>query len=176
MTRDLPKRLHHKNGAYYYVYRNEWWRISSKKIDALAWYANCDHTSPVAPAPELPPVQDLAERRDMAEKAGGHSVPTLAQIRVSKSKRVIIGVYFLFEAGKVIYVGSSRNVMARLGQHAYMGVHYDSFSVVECSNNMLMHIEAHYIKELRPSRNVRIPDLDTSRFIPVVDAEIELSN
>ena len=67
------------------------------------------------------------------------------------------GVYFLINKGKVVYVGQSGTVMARVVQH--MGLKdFDSFAYIACEANMLDVMESLYIHVLRPPLNGKWSD------------------
>ena len=67
------------------------------------------------------------------------------------------GVYFLINNGKVVYVGQSATLMARVVQH--MGLkEFDSFAYIACERNMLDVMESLYIHVLRPPLNGKWSD------------------
>jgi hypothetical protein len=61
------------------------------------------------------------------------------------------GVYFLIGGDKVIYVGQSVNVYARIAQH--YDKRFDSFAFIPCGKDMLDSLESLYIHVLRPPLN-----------------------
>jgi hypothetical protein len=61
------------------------------------------------------------------------------------------GIYFLIYGDKVIYVGQSVNVYARISQHH--DKLFDSFAFIPCEKNLLDSLESLYIHVLRPSLN-----------------------
>jgi len=62
------------------------------------------------------------------------------------------GVYFLFKEDKVVYVGQSINVAARISQHSG-SKDFDSFSVLLCDQSKLDLLEGLYIRLLKPELN-----------------------
>lgn len=62
------------------------------------------------------------------------------------------GVYFLINNGKVVYVGQSVNVFARMMYHQN-GRKFDSFAYVPCATKHLDVLESLYIHCLRPPEN-----------------------
>jgi hypothetical protein len=65
------------------------------------------------------------------------------------------GVYFLIKSGRVVYVGQSVNVHARLGQHKEKD--FDSYAYVPCQPQALDCMESLYIHALRPPLNGEMP-------------------
>ena len=61
------------------------------------------------------------------------------------------GVYFLIDSGKVVYVGQSVNVYARIAQHHDKV--FDSFAFIPCAKDMLDSLESLYIHVLHPPLN-----------------------
>jgi hypothetical protein len=64
------------------------------------------------------------------------------------------GVYFLIREGRIIYVGQSRNVYARIGAHRDKS--FDRITIFLCDLKDLLMIEAAYIKALQPELNRKI--------------------
>lgn len=62
-----------------------------------------------------------------------------------------IGVYFLIDTGKVVYVGQSTNVYARIASHHDKV--FDSFAFMPCDKTVLDNLESLYIHILRPALN-----------------------
>ncbi len=62
-------------------------------------------------------------------------------------------VYFLIEAGAVVYVGQSRNLAARLLQHRQDGKQWDRAVYLPVLGSELFRIEAHWIAALQPPLN-----------------------
>jgi len=61
------------------------------------------------------------------------------------------GVYFLIDGNKVVYVGQSVNVYARIASHHDKG--FDSFAFIPCDKATLDNLESLYIHVLRPPLN-----------------------
>ena len=67
------------------------------------------------------------------------------------------GVYFLISDGRVVYVGQSTNVYARVHHHS--GVKkFDSYAYVRCAPEIMDKLESLYIHYLRPPLNGRAYD------------------
>lgn len=62
------------------------------------------------------------------------------------------GVYFLIADGRVVYVGQSINVHARIRSHAATRT-FSAFAYVRCQRNELDMLESLYINVLRPEWN-----------------------
>jgi hypothetical protein len=61
------------------------------------------------------------------------------------------GVYFLIDGDRVVYVGQSVNVYARIASHHNKG--FDRFAFIPCEREMLNTLESLYIHVLRPPLN-----------------------
>ena len=61
------------------------------------------------------------------------------------------GVYFLIDGNKVVYVGQSVNVYARIASHHSKA--FDRFAFIPCSREVLDNLESLYIHILRPPLN-----------------------
>ncbi len=64
-------------------------------------------------------------------------------------------VYFLVADGRILYVGSTQNLIQRLAQHQ-KDKNFTHVHVLPTDVEILRHIEAEYIYELRPQLNVKI--------------------
>ena len=67
--------------------------------------------------------------------------------------RLLCGVYFLFTDHHLTYIGQSRNVLRRLGQHAESGLVHDEVHVIEAEQQHLTGLESYYISTLAPPGN-----------------------
>ena len=61
------------------------------------------------------------------------------------------GVYFLIDGNKVVYVGQSVNVYARIASHHDKV--FERFAFIPCSKEVLDNLESLYIHILRPPLN-----------------------
>lgn len=66
-------------------------------------------------------------------------------------------VYFLWDNGKIVYVGKSFNGIRRIYQHL-KSKKFDEFSYLECDKEYLTSIENFYIRRFCPKYN------DTKRY------------
>jgi hypothetical protein len=66
------------------------------------------------------------------------------------------GVYFLLCRGRVVYVGQTRSLAARISAHQWRSGSFDSIAFIECDAALLGAIETAYIQRLRPEQNKRI--------------------
>lgn len=66
----------------------------------------------------------------------------------------IVGVYFLWHAGLLVYVGQSKWLPERICQHLAEAVKvFDQVSWIECKAGRLNSMESHYIEILLPKYN-----------------------
>ena len=64
------------------------------------------------------------------------------------------GVYFLYRAGVVVYVGQARDIRRRVASHMADGVKdFDAVSFIPFTVDKLLSAEARYIRRLRPLYN-----------------------
>lgn len=63
------------------------------------------------------------------------------------------GVYYLWDGERVLYVGQSVNVEARVRQHRSAGIDFAGYFCDECNKSELNRLEAKAIIELRPKLN-----------------------
>lgn len=66
-----------------------------------------------------------------------------------------IGVYFLVNKQKIVYVGQSNNIFNRLGSHA-ASKEFESFAYIPCKAELLDKLESLYIHLFRPPLNGEI--------------------
>jgi GIY-YIG catalytic domain len=83
----------------------------------------------------------------------------IASQSISVDRTKMQGIYFLLKDGKVIYVGQSSNVMARIGVHiANPKKSFDSYSFFKVENyDDLNVIETYYIYKFDPLENKVFP-------------------
>lgn len=60
------------------------------------------------------------------------------------------GIYFLFQGGKLVYIGQSANVDKRLSVHH---VTFDSHRIIPCDKNDLLKYEKRLINYFKPALN-----------------------
>lgn len=65
---------------------------------------------------------------------------------------IFSGVYFLYSKGAVVYVGKSKNILARLGSHC-PEKEFDSYSCIKIPTDLLDEVEQYFIFKLKPSLN-----------------------
>ena len=99
-------------------------------------------------------LEDQAPIRDAFRKLTGRTLHTETEI-VSVSIPVpdICGIYFLVHMDRVVYVGQSVNVPARVGHHKTSGKQFDRVAFVPCQQEHLNILESLYIHILRPALN-----------------------
>ena len=74
-------------------------------------------------------------------------------VSASGEVQFICGVYFLVHDGRVVYVGQSVNVIARIAQHIADGKKFSRMAYVPCNRENLDVLESLYIHLLRPPLN-----------------------
>jgi hypothetical protein len=99
-------------------------------------------------------MQDQAPLREVCVKMTGKTLHTETEIvAVSEPYKIMCGVYFLVSNDRVVYVGQSVNIPARVAQHKTSGKTFDRVAFVECEKEWLNVLESLYIHVLRPSLN-----------------------
>jgi hypothetical protein len=71
-------------------------------------------------------------------------------------------IYFLVEKGRVVYVGQTWSIYARIGSHAKSKL-FDSVSMLNVHPDEMNNLEAAYILKFNPVYNKILPSSD---FIP----------
>jgi len=99
-------------------------------------------------------MQDQAPLREVCVKMTGKTLHTETEIvAVSEPYKIMCGVYFLVSNDRVVYVGQSVNIPARVAQHKTSGKTFDRVAFVECEKEWLNVLESLYIHVLRPLLN-----------------------
>lgn len=104
-------------------------------------------------------------QRHLAEYTG-HAVPresalltreVIARSAVPRSQ-MTCGIYFLLQRERIVYVGQSRNVPARIHEHhTASAMAFDRYWLQQCPARLLSRLEAHYISVFQPRYNISIP-------------------
>jgi len=111
---------------------------------------------------KLNSLKKIDKMNEIANKVSGNTLLRENEIvAVSKPWQQFIGVYFLIDNGKIVYVGQSVNVYSRIAQHHQKK--FDSFAVLPCQKTELDVLESLYIHVLRPLLNSN----DTTTFAPM---------
>ena len=66
----------------------------------------------------------------------------------------LMGIYFLYDGDKLVYIGQSKSILARIGQHMNTEKPFDSYALIECDEEDLDSMEAQYIRHYQPPLNV----------------------
>jgi hypothetical protein len=77
-------------------------------------------------------------------------------VKSANTWELATGVYFLIDNDKVVYVGQSVNVYARIASHNDKV--FDSFAFIPCKKKILDTLESLYIHILRPALNGNLRD------------------
>ena len=107
-------------------------------------------------------VPRIPEAMEAAALAAASSLPWTDEMRerfraelltASHPRGIFTGIYVLFLAGRIVYVGQSTNVFARLAQHQERKT-FDRFSFIVCTRTDLNNLETKLIREFRPPLNI----------------------
>ena len=82
----------------------------------------------------------------------GHCLQKVDELKNISLPNATCGIYFLFEKGKIVYVGQSKSVINRLNNHP---VKYDRFSIIECDEKKLIPLKRLYIAKFKPKYNLK---------------------
>lgn len=79
-------------------------------------------------------------------------------IAAARTVGKIAGIYFLVDAGRIVYIGQSTDIIMRISSHLREGVKtFTSFAVIEAEPEELDDLEARYIAKFGPIYNVKRP-------------------
>lgn len=98
----------------------------------------------------------VVETQRFAKEILGRRLLTEAEIvsGAEKWNRDACGIYFLCSGGRVVYVGQSVHIMARIGAHVAEGKKdFNAVAWVRCAPGKLNLLETMYIHLLRPRLN-----------------------
>lgn len=106
------------------------------------------------------PVDRVSASAFSRQRFQGDLLP--AQVIVAGATKwpsIAVGIYFLIKRGRVVYVGQSTNIIARIAQHA-ASRSFGSWHWIQCTRDELNSAETQYIAALCPPWNkVGRPDL-----------------
>jgi hypothetical protein len=91
---------------------------------------------------------------------------------VRRSERLHHGgaVYFLIEAGEIVYIGQSRKILGRLYEHS-MRKKFDSYYILSVSDvSVLDDVERFYMNKFRPKYNVMYLPVSPDFMAKIEDA------
>lgn len=74
-------------------------------------------------------------------------------ISTSFSAKPVAAVYFLIRDEKIVYVGQSTNVHARIAEHQ-KSKQFDRINFIECPEDHLYQLEKMYIQRFNPEMNI----------------------
>lgn len=76
------------------------------------------------------------------------------------------GIYFLVCNNKIVYVGQSKNISHRIGEHVDSGRKFNKVAWFEAPALFLTDIEMYYIERINPEWNVRrLPSIAFPKFL-----------
>jgi predicted GIY-YIG superfamily endonuclease len=97
-------------------------------------------------------IQQLDTMNEVSNKVASKTLASAeAILKAAKPWQSFTGVYFLISNNKIVYVGQSVNVYARISGHA--GKTFDSFTVIPCPREHLNVLESLYIHMFDPPLN-----------------------
>jgi hypothetical protein len=101
---------------------------------------------------KLQATQQLDAMSEVANKVASKTlVSAEAILSAAKPWQSFTGVYFLISNNKIVYVGQSVNVYARISGHTHKT--FDSFTVLPCPKEHLNVLESLYIHMFDPPLN-----------------------
>lgn len=119
--------------------------MTSESVWFRAWVANAVHAVSGASECKALPAEPVVS----VVQEDGDAI---------KSSAYVCGVYFLYLADELQYIGQSGNVYARLAQHMAMApFEFDRFVIEACSASSLRENEAKAIHKHSPRWNKEIP-------------------
>ena len=128
--------------------------IAKRKAEeeATALKANGLYQKIKAMESKLANLEALGAMQDLSDKITGKALLRHDQIvESSKPWYQSSGVYFLIDEGKIVYVGQSVNIYARIPSHH--DKKFDRYSYVPCKPRLLNILESLYIHCLQPKLN-----------------------
>lgn len=137
---ELRIRKHWKNGTHW---RRTERGVEVNLLEADRWVEQSTYT------------REKRNHRNVERAAGAQSVVLQsASDIIARSGRISTkcGVYFLINDGRIVYVGKSINIAARIGQHA-SEKEFDSFAFILCGLDELDETERAYISAMKPPMN-----------------------
>jgi hypothetical protein len=76
--------------------------------------------------------------------------------KIKINKEIYKGVYFLISKNKIVYVGNSKNILARISAHINKNkILFDSYYFIEKAENSI-ELESRYILKFLPKNNTMI--------------------
>lgn len=100
-------------------------------------------------------MSDYSERLSFEDLKGSILENTFPRTEINTR---FSGIYFLIDQEEIVYIGQSRNVMARLAVHdADTTKDFNEASWLSCSPEMLNELEARFIFTFRPKLNKSFP-------------------
>jgi excinuclease UvrABC nuclease subunit len=101
---------------------------------------------------KLQVIQQLEAMNELSNKITSKTLASAeAILNAAKPWQSFTGVYFLISKNKIVYVGQSVNVYARLSAHVHKN--FDSFTVIPCPKEHLNVLESLYIHMFDPPLN-----------------------
>jgi hypothetical protein len=100
----------------------------------------------------------IARSNDLNQKADigpADIIPSCAEIRLLRSMpRHGVGIYFLCQDEKIVYVGKTTNFFIRMRNHALGEFEFSGVKFLPCAESRLDILEREYIVRFKPKYNV----------------------
>lgn len=128
--------------------------IAKRKAEeeAMALQANSLYQKIKAMESKLASLEAFAVMQNLSDKITGKALLRHDQIvESSRPWQQSSGVYFLIDEDKIVYVGQSVNIYARIPQHHEKK--FDRYAYVPCKPRLLNILESLYIHCLQPKLN-----------------------
>jgi hypothetical protein len=120
--------------------------------EAMALQANVLYQNIKAMESKLANLETIGAMQNLSDKITGKSLLRHDQIIESaKPWQQSSGVYFLIDKDKIVYVGQSVNIYARIPTHH--DKKFDKYAYIPCKPRLLNVLESLYIHLLQPKLN-----------------------
>lgn len=87
----------------------------------------------------------------------------------------LCGIYFLFECGKLVYIGQSMDIYVRVSQHSNSGKAFDTVRFIACEPDKMSFYETRWIKRFKPCLNSNMGGSRKTIPIPKITADERLA-
>lgn len=133
-------------GVHFFIFDGEILLIDTEMMDR--WFTEKDQPGYVHPDIQRPSEYQLIARIIMGDQMLSHQ--EIVENSTDLDNRPC--VYFLIKDGRVVYVGQSISVLARLGVHVG-SKDFDRVLLLPCEKHLLDVVESLYIRTLTPELN-----------------------
>jgi len=138
-------------------YGNHWWRGDVLKN----FYSSLtrDLNIPLAEEKIISMIADLQLKKESLKNFEKTIEEIISPVQhVNRNLVAGSGIYFLMKDYKVVYIGKSKNLFSRIGNHiSDDSKQFDDIKMVPCSEADMNWLEATFIDIIRPNLNKQIP-------------------